>query len=161
MFEFLKKKKELLLYAPVKGKCIPIDQVTDKVFSSKMMGDGIAFEPESNQIFAPCDATISMIASTKHAIGLVNAEGVEILIHVGLDTVNYMGKGFKLNVKKQQKVKKGDLLLTFDKEFFEHENVCLTTPLIITNHKDYNLEFSHINQQVQVNDSVIKYVKKA
>lgn len=160
MFDFF-KKKEPVLYAPIKGKCIALEEVPDQVFAQKMMGDGVAFIPHSNQVFAPCDATISMIASTKHAIGLVNQEGVEILIHIGLDTVNYQGKGFQLNVKKSQKVKKGDLLVTFDKEFFEKENVSLVTPMIITNHSNYVLEYSHINDDVQSSDKIIQYKKKS
>lgn len=159
MFDFF-KKKEPVLYAPIMGKCIALEEVPDQVFAQKMMGEGVAFIPSSNQVFAPCDAMISMIASTKHAIGLVNQDGVEILIHVGLDTVNYNGKGFQLNVKKSQKVKKGDLLMSFDKEFFERENVSLITPMIITNHSKYALEYIHINENVQQSDGTIKYKKK-
>ena len=159
MFDFLKKKNKQEIYAPIKGKCISIENVSDKVFSSKMMGDGIAFEPMTNQVFAPCDAIVSMIASSKHAIGLINSDGLEILIHVGLDTVNYMGKGFIVNVKKQQKVKKGELLMTFDKDFFEKENVCLTIPMVITNSKEYHLELFNINENVCDEDIVIRYKK--
>lgn len=158
MFDFF-KKKEPILYAPIKGKCIALEEVPDQVFAQKIMGEGVAFIPDSNQVFAPCDARVSMIALTKHAIGLINQDNVEILIHIGLDTVNYNGKGFRLNVKKSQKVKKGDLLMSFDKEFFESENISLVTPMIITNQRNYTLEYIHINDNVQQGDSVIKYNK--
>lgn len=158
MFDFF-KKKEPILNSPVIGKCIPLEKVPDQVFADKMMGEGVAFEPTSNQIFAPCDAKISMIASTKHAIGLVNADGVEILIHIGLDTVNYGGKGFKLHVKKSQKIKRGDVLITFDKDFFESEHVSLVTPMIVTNHSLFDLEYLLVNEEVKTNDVVIRYKK--
>ena len=161
MFDFFKKKNEPLLYAPLEGKCIPLEEVPDKVFAQKMMGDGVAFIPASNQVFAPCDASVSMIATTKHAIGLVNDDGVEILIHIGLDTVNFQGKGFEVHVKKQQRVRKGELIVTFDKEFFEKENVNLTTPMILTNHTLFNLEVMNINQSVRKTDAIIRYEKKS
>ena len=159
MFKFFKKKHEPVLFTPIEGKCIPIEQVPDQVFAKKMMGEGIAFIPSSNQVFAPCDATVSMIASTHHAIGLINEDGVEILIHIGLDTVNYQGKGFKVYVEKNERVKKGELLIEFDKDFFESENVSLITPMIITNYRQFRLDYLKQDENVTEADVVLRYEK--
>lgn len=126
---FKKSVKEL--YSPVIGKSIRLEEVNDKVFSEKMMGDGIAFQFVGNGIYAPCDAKVIMIASSKHAIGL-KCGHLEILIHVGLETVNFNGQGLNLHVNVGDTVKRGDLLLTVDREFMEKNEVDLTTPMIIT-----------------------------
>lgn len=131
MFEFLRKKKIYELYSPVIGRSIRLDEVKDKVFSSKMMGDGLAFKLEKNIIYSPCDAKVKLIPSTKHAIGL-EANGLDILIHIGLDTVNLNGKGFKQLVDVGDVIKQGDPLLKIDIEFMKQKNIDLTTPMIIT-----------------------------
>ena len=161
MFDLFKRKtSEPVLYSPIEGKCIDLTAVPDQVFAQKIMGDGIAFIPNKNEIYAPCDGTISVVANTKHAIGMVSNDGVEILIHVGLDTVNFGGEGCEVFVKKDKKVKKGDKLLTFDQEFFEKQNVNLTTPMIITNHKNYDLSFEHIDGDVTNSEKVVTYKLK-
>lgn len=131
MFEFLRKKKIYELYSPVIGRSIRLDEVKDKVFSSKMMGDGLAFKLEKNIIYSPCDAKVKLIPSTKHAIGL-EANGLDILIHIGLDTVNLNGEGFKQLVSVGDAIKQGDPLLKIDLEFMKQKNIDLTTPMIIT-----------------------------
>lgn len=131
MFEFLRKKKIYELYSPVIGRSIRLDEVKDKVFSSKMMGDGLAFKLEKNIIYSPCDAKVKLIPSTKHAIGL-EANGLDILIHIGLDTVNLNGKGFKQLVDVGDVIKQGDPLLKIDIEYMKQKNIDLTTPMIIT-----------------------------
>jgi beta-glucoside PTS system EIICBA component len=97
------------------------------------MGQGVAIEPADNKLYAPFDGTVVMIAPTKHAIGLRSETGVEILMHIGLDTVTLDGKPFTLNVKDGDKVKQGDLLIKFDKEFIHDKGLKTITPLIITN----------------------------
>lgn len=161
MFDLFKRKNsEPVLYSPIEGKCIDLTEVPDQVFAQKIMGEGIAFIPLKDEIVAPCDGTISLVANTKHAIGMVNNDGVEILIHVGLDTVNLGGRGFEVYVKKDKKVKKGDVLLTFDRQFFESQNINLTTPMIITNYKNYNLSFEHINENVTNSEKIVTYKLK-
>lgn len=157
MFNF---KKDKVLYAPMKGKSISISDVPDQIFAQKLMGDGIAFVPDCNYVVSPCDGEITMIAVTKHAIGITNKDGLEILIHIGLDTVNYQGKGFSSLVKEGQKIKKGIKLIEFDKEFFEKENVNLITPMIITNGSDIIIEESNINENIEFLDKVIQYSRK-
>lgn len=152
MFGLFRNKK-MDLYAPVKGECIAIEDVPDPVFSNKLLGDGIAFKPLNNTIFSPCDGTITMVAETKHALGLKAKNGTEIMIHVGLDTVNYNGKGFKCFVSNNQKVKKGQKLIEIDLDFFRKENANLTTPMVIIT-KDINLTIIS-NKGIVDNDSVV------
>lgn len=160
MFNFLKKKQEPVLFSPIKGKCIPIEEVPDQVFAKKMMGEGVAFIPSSDELLAPCDGKISMIANTNHAIGLINDDGLEILIHIGLDTVNYRGQGFKVHVKNDSRVKKGQSMITIDKNFFESKNVSLITPMIITNCNRFRLNYLKVNDDVIETDEVIRYENK-
>ncbi len=94
MFKFLKKNKEIELISPMTGDIIPLEEVPDPVFSEKMMGDGIAIEPSEGKVLSPIDGKIATIFPTNHAIGLVNKEGLEILIHIGIDTVELKGEGF-------------------------------------------------------------------
>jgi glucose-specific phosphotransferase system IIA component len=163
MFNFFKKKQNLdnVLISPVNGKCIDLSEVPDKVFSEKMMGDGVAFIPSGDIVCSPCDGTVIMIANTSHAIGIQSNDGVEILLHVGLNTVELNGEGLEVLVKKDQKVKVGTQLLRIDRSLMQEKSVNLTTPMIITNSDDYNLVFENINQNVENNRSkVIEYCRK-
>ena len=126
------------LYAPVRGKVIPLRQVPDEAFSSEMMGKGVAIDPSEGAVFAPCDGTISTFFPTGHAIGIVSRDGAEILIHVGIDTVGLNGKGFTPRVKEGDKVSKGQLLLNFDLDYIKSQNLPVITPMIITNSDDYS-----------------------
>ncbi|EGA91438.1 PTS system beta-glucoside-specific transporter subunit IIABC [Planococcus donghaensis MPA1U2] len=125
------------IHAPLRGQVIPLSEVSDKVFSSGAMGHGVAIEPLDNQLYAPFDGTVVMIALTKHAIGLRSNSGVELLVHIGLDTVMLNGEPFTLHVEDGASIKKGDLLMTFDREFIQNEGIKITTPLIITNTQSY------------------------
>lgn len=125
------KKSEVV--APLKGNIIPLNQVNDEVFSTGIMGNGIAIQPQIGEVRAPFNGTIVTVFPTKHAIGLLSETGVELLIHVGLDTVNLNGKHFETNVKINDKVKTGDLLETFDLNAIKNEGYDTTVPIIITN----------------------------
>lgn len=111
--------KEEILYSPARGEVLPIDQAADPAFASKAMGDGVAVNPENGEITAPADGKISLVFPTKHAVGITLDSGVELLIHAGIDTVKMEGKGFREFVKAGERVKKGDKLITFDKELVE------------------------------------------
>lgn len=126
------------LYAPVRGKVIPLSQVPDEAFSSEMMGKGVAIDPVEGAVFAPCDGTISTFFPTGHAIGIVANDGAEILIHVGMDTVGLNGKGFTPKAKEGDKVTKGQLLLNFDLDYIKSQNLPVITPMIVTNSDDYS-----------------------
>ena len=123
--------------SPISGKVIELEKVNDPVFSSGAMGKGVAIEPIDNKVYAPFDGVIEFIADTKHAIGLLSDDGVEVLIHVGMDTVKMNGKGFDVKTKVNSKVKAGDLLLEFDKSVIEKEGYSLITPIVITNADNY------------------------
>lgn len=142
------KKKPVILYAPVTGKAIDITNVPDQVFASRMMGDGIAFQLSEDTVYAPADATVTMIAGTLHAIGLALSNGAELLIHIGLDTVGLNGEGFKCHVTQGSKVKMGQPLIQIDREFMESKNINLITPMVITNSKDFDFEIQNINNDV-------------
>ncbi|HZG71796.1 MAG TPA: glucose PTS transporter subunit IIA, partial [Chondromyces sp.] len=140
--------------APFSGKVIPLSQVPDKVFGSGAMGQGLAIEPSDNKLYAPFDGSVVMVAPTKHAIGLRSESGVELLAHIGLDTVTLEGKPFNVKVKDGDKVKKGDLLIEFDKEFIQNQGLKTITPIIITNYQAYeeiiveNIENSALHQKL-------------
>lgn len=163
MFEFFKKKesKELILCAPLEGNCVDLKEVPDQMFASGIMGNGMAFIPSGNVLYAPCKAKVSMIAATKHAIGLVTPEGMEILLHIGLDTVNFNGKGFKVKVSVNDTVKQGQPLIEFDRTFFEGQHVNMITPLVITNSSDFELVSMKTNQEVSTKTAVANYQKKS
>lgn len=141
MFDFL-KKKEKALYAPVTGKVIPLDKVNDKMFANKLMGDGVGFQFEGNMVCAPCDGQLTLVANTLHAFGITMDNGAEILVHIGLDSVNLQGKGFKKLAKQGTKVKKGTPIIEIDRAFMKKNNIDLTTPMVITNTGDYKFKIT-------------------
>ena len=109
------------LFTPVSGEAAPITEASDEAFAGKMMGDGYIIRPEEGMVYAPEDATVSFVFPSKHAVGLMSDDGVEYLIHVGVDTVNLNGEGFEAFVKDGDRVKKGDKLIGFDIEYIrEH-----------------------------------------
>lgn len=126
------------VYAPCDGTVKPLSEVNDDVFSQEIMGKGVAIEPNTGNLYAPCDGTITVCFPTGHAIGLKSKNGTEILMHVGIDTVNLQGKYFSPQIKVNDEVKKGQLLLTFDLEKIKEAGYETTTPVIITNSKDFN-----------------------
>lgn len=154
------KKKTNGLYAMANGKSIPIETVPDDVFASKMMGDGIAIIPSDGHIYAPCDGEVSMIMDhSLHALGIMNDVGMELLIHIGIDSVNLMGEGFVAHVNKHDKVKTGDLLISFDKDVLKEKGINDTTMLIIVEPKDHKIVSYKINEEVRVNESkIIEYI---
>ena len=157
MFNLFKNKRtdNTNIYAPVEGKWIDITQVKDVVFSKKMMGDGVAIVPESSIIQSPCSGTVTMLFPTKHAFGITTNEGVEILIHIGIDTVNLNGKGFQAFVSENQKVKKGDKIIKFNDSYLADSSMDMTTIVIITNGIEHPFNKNHLNENVCPDDMVI------
>lgn len=141
--------------SPISGKVIALEKVNDPVFSSGAMGKGIAIEPMDNKVYAPFNGTIEFIAETKHAIGLLSEDGVEVLIHVGMDTVKMQGRGFNVKTSVNSKVKAGDLLLEFDKNAIEKEGYSLITPVVITNADNYEDKALCINEEVKNGRTII------
>lgn len=126
-------KKQCTLFSPVFGQVIELKDTKDPVFSSGMMGKGLGVEPSEDKIYSPVNGTITMIAETKHAIGITTEEGIELLIHIGIDTVKLKGEGFNLSCQVGSEVKVGDLLGTVDFSFIKEKGYASTIMLILTN----------------------------
>ena len=123
--------------AHMNGEVLPMEQVQDEAFASCALGEGVAIEPSEGKLYAPADATVDNLFDTHHAIGLETESGAEILLHIGIDTVKLGGKHFTPHVKVGDKVKKGDLLISFDMDAIKAEGYLCTTPMIVCNTDDY------------------------
>ncbi|OCG10877.1 PTS beta-glucoside transporter subunit EIIBCA [Gilliamella sp. wkB292] len=143
--------------SPMSGKALPLSKVPDPAFAQKLMGEGIAIEPTDNHVYAPDDAQVTAVfASSKHAIGLTLDNGVELLIHVGIDTVNLTNNEFSYHVELNQKVKKGDLLISFDPQAIKQAGYPLITPIIIVNTDQYQQIILTENTEVTPKDIIFK-----
>lgn len=152
-----KASEELILGSPVKGHLIPVSQVKDEVFASRTMGDGVGIIPAEGKVYAPCDGTIQVVFPTGHAVGISSGD-TEALIHIGINTVELNGKGFTAHVQQGQTVKKGELLVSFDKDFIENSGYDPTVIFIVTEKKDsQNLEIC-ADADVNCQDTVIRVI---
>ncbi len=129
--------KEAEIYSPIKGKTIALDTVEDEVFSSKMMGDGIAIEPEEGVVYAPFDGTLETLFPTRHAMGFVSDTGCEVVVHVGFNTVELNGELFETHVEQGERVKKGQKIVTFDIDELKSRGYSVVTPVVVTNTDSY------------------------
>lgn len=136
--------------APIQGEVVPLNEVPDEVFASGAMGSGVAILPEDNKIYAPFDGVVTTLVESKHAIGLTSTTGVELLIHVGLDTVKLAGEPFTYFVEQEQTVKQGDLLMEVDLEAIKKAGCATYTPIIVLNTATYSsvkpIESRHVTQ---------------
>ena len=132
-----KETKASVLGAHMNGTVLALAKVEDEAFASGAMGDGVAIEPSEGKLYAPADGVIETVFTTKHAVGMTTKDGVELLMHIGIDTVKLGGKYFEAHVAPEQEVKKGDLLVSFDMEAIKAEGYPLTTPMLICNTDDY------------------------
>ena len=121
--------KQSVIAAPLSGKVIPLSEVNDEVFSKKIMGEGAAIVPDDGEVSAPFDGVVNTVFPTRHAIGLTNDDGIEVIIHIGLDTVELNGEGFEAFVKDGDRVRKGDRLIRFDRSAIQEKGYDLTTPV--------------------------------
>lgn len=149
------KNEPVKIISPIKGKIIKLEDVNDKTFASGVMGKGIAVEPEEGVVVAPVDGTITSIFQTKHAIGIISEDGIEILIHIGMDTVQLGGKYFESCTKVGDKVKKGNIIMKFDIETIKKEGYEVTTPIIITNSDSYIDVIGTKNESVSRKDAIL------
>lgn len=131
--------KDETLASCLTGTVVPLEQVDDEAFASRALGDGIAIEPTEGTLVAPADGEITTLFETGHAIGMTTADGAELLMHIGINTVKMRGQGFTYAVTEGQQVKKGDTLITFDRDAIRAAGYRLTTPLIICNTDEYQL----------------------
>lgn len=127
---------------PMEGKLLELSNVPDEVFARKMMGDGFAIEPTNGEVVSPVDGKVTMVFATKHAIGITSNNGQEILIHIGIETVNLNGEGFEMLVKEGEKVSAGKPLVRADLEYIKKNAKSIITPIIFTNlQADQKVEF--------------------
>jgi len=154
-----KAPEKLVLTAPVVGEAVPISEVSDPTFGEEILGKGIAVKPGEGKVYAPCDATVDMMFETGHAVSLTTAFGAEILIHVGLDTVNLKGEHYTVHAKNGDKVKKGDLLIEFDKDAIIAAGYDVITPMVICNTPDFKTIETHTGKTVTADDVVMELEK--
>lgn len=151
MFKKLfKKSSKTTLTAPVNGEIMPLEQVPDPVFSQKIMGDGIAFRPTAGNVVAPIDGEIVLVADTKHAIGIRTTDGIEILIHIGLDTVQLKGEGFTVHVEQGEQVQAGQTLLTCDLDYLRNHAKGIVTPMVISNGHEISATYSKTTETTAI-----------
>ena len=141
--------------SPLQGKTVPLSEVNDAVFSQKVLGDGVAVQPTEGKVCAPVDGVISSLFDTCHAVGLESDDGLELLIHVGIDTVNLQGRHFKAHAKTGDRVKKGDVLITFDLEAIKNEGYDTITPVLVSNSGDFSALEAVTGRDVKPGDVVL------
>ena len=155
-FSSEKNMKDVVLAAPLVGEAIELTKVEDEVFSSGAMGEGIAIVPAEGKVYAPCDGVISTFFPTGHAIGITAENGAEVLIHVGMDTVELNGEGFTPKAEEGDRVKKGQLLLEFDMAVIQAKGYKLATPIVVTNADDFKNIFILATGNVSAQNDIIK-----
>jgi len=128
------------LVSPLAGQVKPLSQATDPVFSSGVMGQGVVIEPSQGELVSPVNGTVTVLFPTKHAVGIVSEEGVELLMHIGMDTVSLDGKGFEAHVAQGDKVVVGQQLISFDTNVIKEAGLITQTPVIITNQDDFQAD---------------------
>ncbi|MDW4128841.1 glucose-specific PTS transporter subunit IIBC [Staphylococcus saprophyticus] len=153
----IERASEVNIYAPGNGQVIPLSEVPDQVFAQKMMGDGVGFILADGKIVAPFDGTVKTIFPTKHAIGLESDQGLELLIHIGIDTVKLNGEGFESFVETDDRVHKGQVLMQIDLDYITAHAPSTVTPLIITNLEDRQLSVEDV-KDVTAEQLIIKVI---
>lgn len=142
------KRQDAVLCAHMDGTLVPMADVQDEAFAACVLGDGVAIEPSAGRLYAPADGVVDNLFDTRHAIGLVTDSGVEVLLHIGINTVELGGKYFEAHVEMGQRVRQGDLLITFDMEAIRAEGYLCTTPMIVCNTDDYESVTARLSGQV-------------
>ena len=148
--------KTITLYSHMNGTAVKLEDVEDELFSQKILGEGAAVEPSEGKLYAPCDGKIDSVFDTKHAVNMVSDDGVEILLHIGIDTVKLGGQYFEAHVSDGQEVKKGDLLISFDMDKIKAAGYKVTTPIIIGNTDDYASVEPVAQNSVSAGDIILK-----
>lgn len=162
MFSFFKKKKEnnkISILAPMSGKVIPIGETADEVFSQKMIGDGVSIIPNDCEVFSPVDGEIIQVFNTLHAYGIRSTDGIEILIHIGINTVELKGEGFKTFVSNNQNVKIGDKIAYVDLDVLKSKGCSLHTPVVITNMSEIKDILYNLGEAKATETPIIHYSK--
>lgn len=151
--------KQVTIFSPLNGEVVPLSNIKDAAFASGALGDGVAIEPSEGKLFAPVTGKVTALFPSNHAIGFTTDEGVELLIHIGMDTVELGGKYFTSHVKMDSQVEKGQLLIEFDIQKIRQEGLVLTTPVVVTNHAEYTLAKTS-QTQIKSGDQLIELNRK-
>lgn len=165
MFDSLKKMfeknaKTISLKAVEDGRTIPMDEVNDQTFAQELLGPGIAIVPSNGTVVSPINGTIATVMDTKHAVCIQGEDGLELIVHAGLDTVELNGKYYQTYKEIGDQVKAGDVLLEFDLEEITKAGYDVTTPIVITNLGDYKIAKCLTGQQVKAGEEVIQLTKQ-
>ena len=165
MFDSLKKmfeknEKTISLKAVEDGRTIPMDEVNDQTFAQELLGPGIAIVPSNGTVVSPINGTIATVMDTKHAVCIQGEDGLELIVHAGLDTVELNGKYYQTYKEIGDQVKAGDVLLEFDLEEITKAGYDVTTPIVITNLGDYKITKCLTGQQVKAGEEVIQLTKQ-
>ena len=160
MFNFFKKKEtKYSVYAVSSGTTVALKDVPDPTFAEEMIGKGVAIIPTDGKVAAPVSGTVSMVFPTNHAVGLVDENGVEVLVHIGIDTVSMNGEGFTGHVKQGDTVKAGDLMIEVDLDKVKEAGFNTIIPVIITNTPSFTAVEGLAGKDVKVGDEVISITK--
>ena len=165
MFDSLKKMfeknaKTISLKAVEDGRTIPMDEVNDQTFAQELLGPGIAIVPSNGTVVSPINGTIATVMDTKHAVCIQGEDGLELIVHAGLDTVELNGKYYQTYKEIGDQVKAGDVLLEFDLEEITKAGYDVTTPIVIKNLGDYKITKCFTGQQVKAGEEVIQLTKQ-
>lgn len=165
MFKAMKAKlgmnvdKTISILAPIEGDVVSIKEVSDPVFAEELLGAGVAIRPTNGKVVAPVNGTIAVMFETKHAVSIIAEDGAEILIHIGLDTVNLKGEFFKSYVEANDKVKAGDLLIEFDKDQIQAAGYDVISPIIICNTAEYEKVHGLTDRYTQILEPIMELGK--
>ena len=157
MFNFFKKSLDII--APISGQTIDLSEVPDPVFAGKMAGDGVAINSTGDTVVAPCDGTISLIMNTGHAFAITTSNGIELLVHVGLETVTLNGEGFEILQSVNTKVTAGTPILKLDRAFIESKGISLITPVLVANPDKLKELTPIVNKDVSYGEDIIMKCK--
>lgn len=153
------KKKGIMIASPMDGICVSIKEVSDPTFGEEILGKGVAVKPTDGKVYAPADGVITTLFPTGHAAGMTTDEGVELLVHVGLDTVAMKGEGFNIIAKEGQKVKRGDLLIEADLDKIKAAGYDTITPVVVCNTDEYSEITAHTDINVKAGDDILEIKK--
>ncbi len=148
------------MVSPQTGRCVSIIEIPDEVFSERILGDGIAIIPQTEEVLSPVDGEVAQVAETKHAFCINSNDGLELMIHIGVDTVKLNGKGFECFIKKGDKIKKGDLIAKADIKFIQENGFPLHTAILITNSNKFQIVKPHYGEVNSGKDIVLEYMPR-
>lgn len=160
MFGFGKKQKEMAVYSPMDGIAVKLDSVPDEAFSERILGDGAAVIPQNRNIYSPVSGRIVDITDSKHAFCITADDGAEILLHIGIDTVNLKGEGFDVKISSGDKVKAGQKIAEVDLEFLKKNKLKTETPVVLTEAENYKIMQVHEGKVSGGRDVLFLYKKQ-